>query len=74
MGEWSELDDNLLVEIVRRIRVYDDFVRFGGVCTSWRAAAIDENFGYAHAQIPWLMLPRISNLYSFFSISTRKTR
>ncbi|KAK9182326.1 hypothetical protein WN944_025469 [Citrus x changshan-huyou] len=43
-NRWSDLHGDLLVEIARWVKWYEDFVSFGGVCTSWRSAAVSENF------------------------------
>lgn len=80
---WSELPGDLLVEISRRLKLYEDFVSFRGVCTSWRSAAVLENFGYKSSQIPWLMLPPPKedrckegkdSICSFFSLSKGMSR
>lgn len=34
---WSELDCSLVFEIASRIQLWEDFVSFAGVCTSWRS-------------------------------------
>lgn len=57
-NRWSDLHGDLLVEIARWVKWYEDFVSFGGVCTSWRSAAVSENFMYKSSQIlPWLVFP-----------------
>ncbi|KAK9216721.1 hypothetical protein WN944_008731 [Citrus x changshan-huyou] len=38
---WSGLDCNLLAEIASGIEIWEDFVCFAGVCTSWRSEAAD---------------------------------
>lgn len=45
---WSGLDCNLLAEIASSIEIWEDFVCFAGVCTSWRSEAADlqNNFRY----------------------------
>lgn len=54
MGNWSELQEDLLVLIAKRIAQFEDFVSFGGVCRSWRLVAVKKNFK-ASQQIPWLI-------------------
>ncbi|KAH7841766.1 hypothetical protein Vadar_034089 [Vaccinium darrowii] len=44
MGNWSELQEDLLVLIAKQIAVFKDFVSFGGVCRSWRLVAVKQNF------------------------------
>ncbi|KAL5747474.1 hypothetical protein ACOSP7_024474 [Xanthoceras sorbifolium] len=65
--DWSALDDILLVEIGRQIKLYEDFAAFRRVCASWRSAAPKENFRFK-CRMPWLMLPpkQCSNLRDFF--------
>ncbi|KAK3225017.1 hypothetical protein Dsin_004879 [Dipteronia sinensis] len=76
MANWAALNHDLLVEIVWRITWYDDFVAFGGVCTSWRSAASILNFRSKSPQMPWLMLPSKvdRNLRGFFSVTKGATR
>ncbi|KAL3498494.1 hypothetical protein ACH5RR_041226 [Cinchona calisaya] len=56
MGDWSQLIPDLLVSIAKRIQSVEDFVAFGGVCSSWRAAAIKDNFVESWPTVPLLML------------------
>lgn len=58
MGNWANMDGDMLEEIARRIKLSEDFVRFGCVCSSWRSAAAWKNFRFRSNQIPWLMLPQ----------------
>ncbi|XP_031284794.1 F-box protein SKIP23-like [Pistacia vera] len=79
----SELDNNdaqlgrtyedLLVEIVRRIRLREDFVSFRCVCRSWKSVAVEENFRYKSIQLPWLLLPpqKCSHVRDFYLISNK---
>ncbi|KAJ0089451.1 hypothetical protein Patl1_14846 [Pistacia atlantica] len=79
----SELDNNdaqlgrayedLLVEIVRRIRLQEDFVSFRYVCRSWKSVAVEENFRYKSIQLPWLLLPpqKCSHVRDFYLISNK---
>ncbi|KAK3231729.1 hypothetical protein Dsin_003610 [Dipteronia sinensis] len=57
MSKWAELDDDVLVEIARRITWSEDFIAFRCVCSSWQSAAVKENFRFQSIQTPWLMLP-----------------
>ncbi|KAF7150388.1 hypothetical protein RHSIM_Rhsim02G0249600 [Rhododendron simsii] len=56
MGNWDELQSDLVVLVAKRIGLLEDFLAFGGVCRSWRSAAAKENFK-GRPQVPWLMLP-----------------
>ncbi|KAL5732964.1 hypothetical protein ACOSQ2_032656 [Xanthoceras sorbifolium] len=68
---WAKLNPDFLVEICRRIKLYEYFVAFRGVCFSWRSATIEETFTNKDSQMPWLMLvaKKCTNLRDFFSIS-----
>ncbi|KAL5747487.1 hypothetical protein ACOSP7_024489 [Xanthoceras sorbifolium] len=70
MADWADLHDHLLTEIVRRIKYYEDFVSFCCVCSSWKSAAVIDNFQYKSSQIPWLMLPptKGTNRFDFFCL------
>lgn len=71
MRNWSDLNQELLVEILKKIRFHEDYVTFCRVCSSWRFAAKNNFiFGYKSFQIPWLMLAPEKCSYdrSFFSI------
>ncbi|XP_044485137.1 putative F-box protein At5g55150 [Mangifera indica] len=70
MGNWSELHQDLLVEILKKIIFHEDYVTFGCICRSWLFAARNYNFSYKSYQIPWLMISEenFSNYKSFFSI------
>ncbi|KAH7839816.1 hypothetical protein Vadar_009162 [Vaccinium darrowii] len=55
MGNWDELQRDLVVLVGKRIRLLEDFRAFGGVCRSWWSAAVMENFKGC-SRVPWLML------------------
>lgn len=55
MGNWDELQRDLIVLVAQRIGLLEDFRAFGGVCRSWRSAAVMENFKGC-SRVPWLML------------------
>ncbi|KAH7550307.1 hypothetical protein JRO89_XS13G0169000 [Xanthoceras sorbifolium] len=73
---WSELNLDLLEEIARRIKLYDDFVAFSIVCSLCRSAAVKENFRFMSSHIPLLMLPSkgCSNSCGFFDLPKGMTR
>ncbi|XP_060206837.1 probable F-box protein At1g65740 [Lycium barbarum] len=56
MPDWSELQHDLLVLIVRRLNLIEDYLNFGTVCKSWHFVATKENFNSNLPRVPWLML------------------
>uniref|UniRef100_A0A5B7ANM9 KIB1-4 beta-propeller domain-containing protein n=1 Tax=Davidia involucrata TaxID=16924 RepID=A0A5B7ANM9_DAVIN len=57
MANWVELQEDLLVLIATRLTLLEDFVAFGGVCTSWRLAMVTTKKNFSRLpQVPWLML------------------
>ncbi|KAL3498807.1 hypothetical protein ACH5RR_041539 [Cinchona calisaya] len=74
MGDWSQLIPDLLVSIARRIQLVEDFVAFGGVCSSWRAAATKDNFVKSWPTVPLLMLAEEKDCEDreFYSLSRGK--
>ncbi|KAL3499364.1 hypothetical protein ACH5RR_038457 [Cinchona calisaya] len=73
-GDWSELLQDLLVMIAKRIQLVEDFTAFRGVCTSWRAAASKQNFEKSWPTLPMLMLAekKDSDDREFYSLSRGK--
>ncbi|KAL3499365.1 hypothetical protein ACH5RR_038458 [Cinchona calisaya] len=73
-GDWSELLQDLLVMIAKRIQLVEDFTAFSGVCTSWRAAASKQNFEKSWPTLPMLMLAekKDSDDREFYSLSRGK--
>ncbi|KAL3499367.1 hypothetical protein ACH5RR_038460 [Cinchona calisaya] len=73
-GDWSELMQDLLVMIAKRIQLVEDFTAFRGVCTSWRAAASKQNFEKSWPTLPMLMLAekKDSDDREFYSLSRGK--
>ncbi|KAF5197619.1 hypothetical protein FRX31_012796, partial [Thalictrum thalictroides] len=55
---WSELPEELLRIIAKKIVFVHDFIRFGAVCHPWRSVtlAIDKHELFLKS-FPWLMLP-----------------
>ncbi|XP_049360020.1 F-box protein At2g26160-like [Solanum verrucosum] len=56
MADWAELPNDLISHIANRVKVIEDFIAFRSVCTSWRIAAIKDDFDVFSPQIPLLML------------------
>ncbi|KAL6182305.1 hypothetical protein ACLB2K_043728 [Fragaria x ananassa] len=60
-ANWSDLPQDLVLSIARRIGSAQDFVTFGAVCKTWSRAFTKQDFlgGLTHA-VPLLMLPKYS--------------
>ncbi|KAH0698420.1 probable F-box protein At1g65740 [Solanum tuberosum] len=56
MCDWSELDRDLLVLVVKRVNLIEDYLSFGTVCKSWHSVATKDNFNSDLPRVPWLML------------------
>ncbi|KAL3374583.1 hypothetical protein AABB24_006188 [Solanum stoloniferum] len=56
MPDWSELQDDLLAFIARRLNLIEDYSSFRTVCKSWHSAATKNNFSSDLPRVPWLML------------------
>ncbi|KAG9448460.1 hypothetical protein H6P81_008425 [Aristolochia fimbriata] len=56
MTDWTDLPDDVLGSIARRVTLITDYIRFGAVCTSWRSVA-NANRPHLLHQLPWLLLP-----------------
>ncbi|KAJ9147901.1 hypothetical protein P3X46_030015 [Hevea brasiliensis] len=63
---WSELHDDILVEIAKRIYSFRDLVNFSAVCTSWLSVATKEKLNTS-PRVPWLIFPegKRRSLYEF---------
>ncbi|XP_060210208.1 uncharacterized protein LOC132637078 [Lycium barbarum] len=72
-GKWAELPHDLIATIAKRVKVIEDFIVFGGICTSWGAAATKENFDVLSPQVPLLMLADKGDDYrEFYSLYKEK--
>ncbi|XP_070021712.1 F-box protein At2g26160-like [Nicotiana sylvestris] len=56
-ADWSKLPVDLLGLIASRLHFVEDWVRFGGVCKSWRTGIL-QNGNSLCSFLPWLMLPQ----------------
>ncbi|XP_068638702.1 F-box protein SKIP23-like [Aristolochia californica] len=56
MTDWTDLPEDVLGSIARRIPLITDFIRFGAVCSSCRSVAATNRQHLLH-QFPWLLLP-----------------
>uniref|UniRef100_M1AWM3 F-box domain containing protein n=1 Tax=Solanum tuberosum TaxID=4113 RepID=M1AWM3_SOLTU len=56
MADWANLPNDLIAHIANRVKVIEDFIAFGAVCTSWRIAATKDNFDVLSHQVPFLMM------------------
>ncbi|CAN4077575.1 unnamed protein product [Withania somnifera] len=61
MADWSEFQGDLLVTIVKRVNLIEDYLNFGTVCKSWHSVATKENFNSNLPRAPWLMLAEDEN-------------
>ncbi|KAL3498855.1 hypothetical protein ACH5RR_041587 [Cinchona calisaya] len=72
MANWSRLQHDMLELIAQRLTKIEDYVAFGAVCTSWRAAAAasENNFKGLKLwqQIPCLMLSSEDDDREFYSL------
>ncbi|OIT21009.1 hypothetical protein A4A49_55170 [Nicotiana attenuata] len=66
MEKWAELPPELITMIAKPVEVMEDFIVFGGVCTSWRTAASKDNFDGLSPQLPLLMMPDKDDVYRKF--------
>ncbi|XP_038982192.1 uncharacterized protein LOC103697832 [Phoenix dactylifera] len=71
--EWSQLPEELLELIAKKVGLLSDYIRFRSVCKSWHSAAWPGNL---RPHPPILLLPhnRFIDSRSFFSLYTGKTR
>ncbi|KAH0703223.1 hypothetical protein KY285_017501 [Solanum tuberosum] len=55
-ADWSELQQDVLFLIARRLNLIEDYFNFGTVCKSWHSATTKDNFNSDLPRTPWLML------------------
>jgi hypothetical protein len=68
-GQWDELSDDMMGEILGRLNIIDR-IQLGGVCKSWRSIVKQKDI-HSAPSVPWLLLPHAQNCnsLSFFSMS-----
>ncbi|KAL3830773.1 hypothetical protein ACJIZ3_019575 [Penstemon smallii] len=66
MADWSELPFELLKLISRLSHFLDDYVRFGLVCKSWRAALLLKDKNNSCSLLPLLMFTENENCLRLF--------
>ncbi|WMV57401.1 hypothetical protein MTR67_050786 [Solanum verrucosum] len=75
MADWSKLPNDVIAHIANHIKVIEDFIAFGAVCTSWRIAATKDNFDVLSPQVPLLMLQGVHHeeyYQNIYSLSKKK--
>ncbi|EEF49588.1 uncharacterized protein LOC112533792 [Ricinus communis] len=81
MGNWSDLNSDVLGEIARRIECFEDFIAFAAVCRACRLVAKHNQHYFnssASAKVPWLMLSKkeeeedYSRSWQFLNLSKGK--
>ncbi|KAJ4977914.1 hypothetical protein NE237_008694 [Protea cynaroides] len=73
MGNWSDLDEDILRLIIDKFWTIEDIVCFGAVCQSWRSVSVEKR-QQQQQLCPWLMLAERegSDRRGFYSLSTQK--
>jgi hypothetical protein len=74
--DWTQLPEELVQSISKKITVYVDYVRFRAVCSIW-CQSIPKVPCHLPPQLPWLMLPLSKSQpryqRSFYDLSTGNT-
>ncbi|KAL5725989.1 SWR1-complex protein 3 [Ranunculus cassubicifolius] len=81
MENWSELTEDIVIQVLELLTCVEDFVRFAAVCKPWRSIALRRATSFIPFS-PWLMLAKRSNdniniengndIRSFFSLSQKQ--
>ncbi|WMV57400.1 hypothetical protein MTR67_050785 [Solanum verrucosum] len=75
MADCTKLSNDVIAHIANRIKVIEDFIAFGAVCTSWRIATTKDNFDVLSSQVPLLMLQGVNHeeyYQNIYSLSKKK--
>uniref|UniRef100_M1DTE6 Uncharacterized protein n=1 Tax=Solanum tuberosum TaxID=4113 RepID=M1DTE6_SOLTU len=75
MADWSKLPSDVIPHIANHIKVIEDYIAFGAVCTSWRITATKDNFDVFSPQVPLLMLQGVNHeeyYQNIYSLSKKK--
>ncbi|PRQ26074.1 hypothetical protein RchiOBHm_Chr6g0290601 [Rosa chinensis] len=73
MADWSNLPQDLVTCLAKRMTSLEDFLVFGGVCRSWRSSTMNKNnfTGGLRHQVPFVLLPKhyVVSVRKFYSLT-----
>lgn len=74
MANWSGLSEEILILIKRKIVNTSDFIRFKGVCSSWRSIAKQYEYSCLRQLQPGFLVCDMDNCYTFLFLPLSKTQ